>query len=134
MHWFLGLHTNWNPRYRFGDETRSSVVNSISTKDKFKVSNVLGLFVRGKTNLSPEFEVFGRVGVARTSLNLTETVSSATTSATSSNDTSNSSLAYGAGLNYNLNRAMYVGLDFTRYYGKDKVTIQGASASFGYRF
>lgn len=118
--------------FGFGDDSKTQVFNNVTVKNTVKVNNVMGLYVRAKTNLTPDLEVFGRAGVARASLS--DTIMTGALS--SKSDTTDSSFSYGFGMNYNLSKATYIGLDFTRYNTQKNVnaTIQGMSASFGYRF
>jgi outer membrane autotransporter protein len=67
-------------------------------------------------------EVFGRVGWARTSVDL------------SGVDTKSNDLAYGLGVKYNFTPRMNVGLDYTRYADKSGVKVGGVTLGMGYHF
>lgn len=113
-----------------GDDTKSVVINNITAKSTVKVNNFMGAYLRAHTLLTPELEVFGRAGFAR--MKLSATVAAGNLSEkTSSTD---NSFSYGLGMNYNLNKTTYVGLDVTRYNTEGKSKVQGVSLTAGYRF
>ena len=53
---------------------------------------------------------------------------------TEKNSSTDNSFSYGLGMNYNLNKTTYVGLDVTRYNTEGKSKVQGVSLTAGYRF
>jgi outer membrane autotransporter protein len=91
----------------------------------FKVDNSFGVFVKPKYAIN-NFELFGRLGWARTKVK----VSGAGGSASGSDN----DFAYGVGANYNFNPRTYVGLDYMRLLDKDGVKVNGLTVSVGYRF
>lgn len=113
-----------------GDDTKTVVVNNMTAKATVKVSNFMGAYLRAHTNLTPELEVFGRAGFAR--MNMRTTVVAGNMSERT-NATDNS-FSYGVGLNYNLNKTTYLGLDVTRYNTDGKSKVQGVALTAGYRF
>jgi len=92
---------------------------------KVKVRNTFGIFLKPKYQIN-NFEVFGRLGWARTKVKVSAVGGSASGS---DND-----FAYGVGVNYNINPRTYVGLDYTRLLDKDGTKVGGWTASVGYRF
>lgn len=90
-----------------------------------KVQNAFGLFLKPKYDFN-NFEVFGRLGWARTKTRLSIP---GFTASGSDND-----FAYGVGVNYSFNPKMYVGADYMRLLDKDGAKVGGWTISFGYRF
>ena len=87
-----------------------------------KLDNTIGVFGKAQLPVSDAFKLYGRVGVARTSLKLGGV-----------SDTS-TGLAYGAGATYDLSKTTYLNLDYTRYQDKDSKTLGGITAGVGFRF
>ncbi len=90
-----------------------------------KIQHSIGVFAQPKVSFG-DFEVFGRLGWARTRVR----ASALGVSASETDD----SFAWGAGANYNFASNMYVSLDYTRYYDKSSTRIDGVTLGFGYRF
>jgi len=90
-----------------------------------KVRNAFGLFIKPKYDIN-NFEVFGRLGWARTNARVSIPGASA--------KTSDNDFAYGVGVNYNFNPKMYVGADYLRLLDKDGTKVGGWTVSLGYRF
>ena len=90
-----------------------------------KVRNAFGLFIKPKYDIN-NFEVFGRLGWARTKVRFSVPGFSTTGS---DND-----FAYGVGVNYNFNPKMYVGADYLRLLDKDGTKVGGWTVNVGYRF
>lgn len=86
-----------------------------------KLKSSYGLFLKPKYDIG-NTELFGRVGWARTNVNLS-------TGNVSSND-----FAYGVGVKYNFTPKMNVGLDYTRYSDKNGVKVGGVNVGLGYNF
>jgi opacity protein-like surface antigen len=105
--------------------TSSDNFNIGGIDGKVKVSNSFGIFLKPKYDIN-NFEVFGRLGWARTKLKV---------SALGVSDSgSDNDLAYGIGVNYNFNPRTYVGIDYTRLLDKNDTKIGGVTVSVGYRF
>lgn len=94
------------------------------------VKQMYGIYVKPKAAVGDGFEVFGRIGYANTRLRATATAGGVTATDTSSDG----SLSYGLGANFNVAPRAYVGVDYMRYYKKDDVKIDGVTVSVGYRF
>ncbi|MEJ8839797.1 porin family protein [Ramlibacter sp. AN1133] len=90
-----------------------------------KVKHAFGIFVKPKYDFN-NFEVFGRLGWARTKATFSVPGFSASGS--------DSDFAYGVGVNYNFNPKMYVGADWMQLLDKDTAKVRGWTVSFGYRF
>ena len=112
------------------DDTKTVVVDNISAKATVKMNNFMGVYLRANTHLTPDLEVFGRAGFAR--MNLRTTVVAGNMSERT-NFTDNS-FSYGVGMNYNLNKTTYLGLDWMRYNTDGKSKVEGVALTAGYRF
>jgi opacity protein-like surface antigen len=97
---------------------------------KLGLQNAYGIYVKPKFNPTKELELFARLGLARSKLKATVSAPGISVSASDSD----SDFSYGAGLKYNFDPRMSVGLDYMRYFDKDGVTIDGVTVGFGYRF
>jgi outer membrane autotransporter protein len=90
-----------------------------------KAKYAFGLFLKPKYNFN-NFEVFGRLGWARTKVKF----SVPGFSASGTDD----DFAYGVGVNYSFNPKLYVGADWMQLLNKDTAKVQGWTISVGYRF
>ncbi len=113
-----------------GDDTKTVVVSNITAKSTVKVNNFMGAYLRAHTHLTPELEVFGRAGVARMTMRATVVAGNMS----EKTEFTDNSFSYGLGMNYNLNKTTYVGLDVTRYNTDGKSKVQGVALTAGYRF
>jgi opacity protein-like surface antigen len=105
---------------------RESTVTGDSGPIKLKVDSVWGLFLKPKVAVSPEVELFGRLGYARTKIKLSAdqgTVSD-----------SGDSFAYGVGAAYAINKRVSLNLDYMSYYDRDHVRVQGPTLGLGIKF
>lgn len=91
-----------------------------------KIKNSFGVFLRPSTMVGEKVELFGRVGYARSKLEISAPGISASDS--------NGSFAYGVGANYYFSDRLYGQLTYTSLYDKDDVELKGFGASIGYRF
>nr|WP_297531605.1 porin family protein [uncultured Roseateles sp.] len=93
---------------------------------KAKISRSYGLYVVPKYSLTPEFEVFGRLGYADSKVKLSSSLGSSSGS--------DSSFSWGLGAKYNFNKQVYGAVDYMSYFDKDSTTVTGVTLSVGYRF
>lgn len=91
-----------------------------------KISSMLGIFVKAKTKLSPDLEVFGRLGYAR----IDRTLDVLGFSASGTGD----DVSYGVGLGYKIAAKTYITADYMSYYNKDSIAFRGASLGLRFRF
>ncbi|WAC72972.1 porin family protein [Roseateles sp. SL47] len=91
-----------------------------------KVKNSYGAFLKPKFALNEQFEVFGRLGWAKSKIQLSEPGTTLT-----SND---SDVAWGLGATYKFNKQWYGSMDYTNYFDKDGVKVDGFAINVGYRF
>jgi len=89
---------------------------------KLSVGNMVGVFGKVQAPVTDALKVYGRLGVVRTSLK-----------ANGVSD-SKSGLAYGAGVSYDLNKAVYLNADYTSYYDRKDQKLDGFTVGVGYRF
>ena len=92
----------------------------------FKVDSGYGAFLKGQSEILPNLELFARAGWMRTTLTGSFMVRSASAS--------DSSFAYGVGVQYRFTKNWYGQMDYASYYDKGGDSIRGPSISFGYRF
>ena len=113
-----------------GDDTKTVVVDGVSAKSSVKMNHFMGVYLRANTQLTPDLEVFGRAGFAR--MNMRSTVVAGNMS--EKTNFSDNSFSYGVGMNFNLNKTSYLGLDVMRYNTDGKSKVQGVALTAGYRF
>ena len=87
-----------------------------------KLDNMVGVFGKVQTPVTDALKVYGRLGVARTSLRA---------NGVSDSDTG---LAYGAGVTYDLSKTTYLNADYTKYHGRDDQKLEGLTVGVGFRF
>lgn len=85
-----------------------------------------GLFAKPKFKVTEGFEVFARLGWARSE------ISASGLEASVSDD--GSDFAYGLGVQFNVTKNAYVTGSYMRLYDKSDVKINGRSIGLGYRF
>lgn len=91
-----------------------------------QVDRTWGLYVRPKVMISPEVELFGRVGYA--SSKVTVSVPGYAGSG------SGNSASYGAGASFKVKQNTSVVVDYMSYYSKDGVKATGLSLGLGFKF
>ena len=101
-------------------------VKGTSIAAKAKINSSYGLFVKPKTMLGENFEIFGRLGY----MNSKATVSGAGFSSS----TTGSSFAYGLGANYYVSKTTYLTVNYMNLYNKDSVKIDGLTFGLGMKF
>lgn len=90
------------------------------------VDHMYGLYVKPKLTLTSDLELFGRVGYVRSKLSVR---------AEGHHDfDSESDASYGLGLAYRINDRLSAVVDYTRYYDKDNLKLQGLSAGLRWKF
>ncbi|MDP3350246.1 MAG: outer membrane beta-barrel protein [Hydrogenophaga sp.] len=91
-----------------------------------KIESSYGFFVKPSVMVSDSVELFARGGILRTKISL-----SAGNISVSGSDTD---VAYGVGLNYNLSKTSYIQGNWTSYYNQDGVKASGVALAYGMRF
>lgn len=87
-----------------------------------KLNNMVGVFGKVQAPLADGVNVYGRLGVARTSLKA---------NGVSDSDTG---LAYGVGMTYDLSKTTYLNADYTKYHDRDDQKLEGSTVGVGFRF
>jgi hypothetical protein len=121
---------------RFGYEFNKNLgaevfgATSVSSGDIYgvsvKVDNAYGAYFKARTEVSPGFELFGKLGWVHATLNASIPGVSASSS--------DSSVSYGVGLQYTFNGHWYAQADYMSYYDKNGDSIKGPSIGVGTRF
>ncbi len=93
-----------------------------SSGTTLKLDNMVGVFGKVQAPVTDALKVYGRLGVARTSLKA---------NGVSDSDTG---LAYGAGVTYDLSKTTYLNADYTKYYDRGDQKLEGLTVGVGYRF
>ena len=91
-----------------------------------QLKNVFGMYLKAKTQLSDNFEVFARLGATRGTISASSYYASAWSSGTS--------ISYGIGAQVNLNKSVYASVDYMSYYDKTDIAIRGPSIGIGVKF
>jgi opacity protein-like surface antigen len=87
-----------------------------------RLNNVIGVFGKVQAPVTDALKVYGRLGVARTSLKA---------NGVSDSDTG---VAYGAGVTYDLSKTTYLNADYTKYLDRDDQKLEGVTVGVGFRF
>jgi opacity protein-like surface antigen len=115
-----------------GDDGVTEDVVGVPVNFDLKLQHAYGIYVKPKFNVTPQFEVFGRLGYTEAKFKGTTSVPSLGLSVSESD--SDGDVSYGLGAAYNFTPRMNVGLDYMRYSDKEGVKVDGVTLSFGYRF
>ena len=91
-----------------------------------KVKSAYGFFLKPKVMLTPEWELFGRLGAIE---NRTSGQVGSRSAAQTDHD-----FAYGIGLNYFFDKNTYGSLGYTSFYDKQNTTARGATLAVGMKF
>jgi opacity protein-like surface antigen len=102
----------------------SATINKVP--GQLKINNTWGLYLKPKFDVSPQIEVFGRIGFASTSLGGTGSLASASGTSQSG--------AYGLGLRFKLNKSLGINMDYMTYLQSGNTDVKGATIGLGYRF
>lgn len=122
------LHPNLDVEGFLGLGVKKSefTFNGAATGVNVDISSSIGAFLKPKTMLTNEIEVFARLGYARSK--------SKVTSASMSQSDSEGSFAYGLGGNYYLNRQAYLTASYMSLFNKDNMKATGFNFGVGYKF
>jgi opacity protein-like surface antigen len=122
--------------YEFHPNMAVEVMGLLSVKDskldffgqtfKVKIDNIWGVFLKPKVAVTPEVELFGRLGYARSQRSVS--VDSLSFSE------SGNSVAYGVGASYAINKRVSLSFDYMSYYNRDNIRIQGPTLGVGIKF
>ena len=98
-------------------------INGTSPSAKLKVNSSYGLFLKPKTMLGENFEIFGRLGYMNSKA-----------SVSGSSYVAGSSSAYGLGANYYLTKTTYLTANYMNFYNKNSVKVDGVTFGLGMKF
>ncbi len=91
-----------------------------------KVNRAYGVFIKPKVMLTPQLELFARLGAI-------ENKTTGRVGNLSITDTDHD-WAHGLGLNYHFDKTTYGGLSYTQFYDKQNTRTRGATLSVGMKF
>lgn len=91
-----------------------------------KYDSIYGVFLKAKAEVTPDFEVFGRLGYAHASISVSTPYGSGSAE--------NGDFAYGIGAQYNFTPVVYGQIDYMSYYNKNGATANGPSIGLGLKF
>ncbi|MDE2607887.1 MAG: porin family protein [Burkholderiales bacterium] len=91
-----------------------------------KLHDSYGLFLKPKVDVGSNVELFGRLGWARSNVDVS--------CASGCANTSGNDFAYGLGVNYKINQQLRVGLDYTHLMDRGGVKVDGVTLGVGYHF
>ncbi len=94
---------------------------------KVELEHSYGIFAKPRLMLSPNFELFGRIGYVESKLK-------ASAPGFSSLTDTDGDWAYGLGGNYYFNRNSYISANYLHFYDKDSVKGDGVTIGFGMKF
>lgn len=120
------FHPNLAVEGMIGVGVKDDSTNVAGTPVDGKLEHTYGVYLKPKIDITPAFQLFGRVGYASTRVKLDSPVASMSST--------KGDWSYGAGVQYAFGRATYAGLDYMRYYNKDGVKVDGVTLSVGYHF
>ena len=94
------------------------------------VKSMIGFFTKASTKLGEGAELFARVGIVST--NIDQSASAGTYRL--SQNTSGGDFAYGVGLKYSISKDYALVVDYTNYYNKGDVKIQGLGVGVSFNY
>jgi hypothetical protein len=97
--------------------------NGEKTGDDIKLGNMYGVFVRPSATIGDSFEVFGRLGWAHTEAK-----------ASDGGRFSEGNVAYGLGARYHVNKSSYLQANWTSFYKKRDLKVEGMTLAYGMSF
>ena len=124
------VHPNVDVEGYLGLGARSSGVslNGTNVAVDGKMKSSFGVFVKPKIMVSPEVEVFGRLGFLENKFNFSAQDNSYNETRTQG------SFAFGVGANYYFDKRTYVSGTYMNYHNKDGLKVNGLSIGVGYKF
>ena len=110
----------------FGMSDATVKVNGVSaTGVKLGIDNAVGLYLKPKTKLNDQVELFGRVGFVKGKISV---------AGFSSETDSESSFSYGAGFSYAINPTTSLNADYMQYLSKNGFKVNGFTFGVGFKF
>ena len=112
------------------NDAADKAANNPATKVSKKQDSLYGIALRPFVNVTPSFELFARLGIARSEIKTTSesTGQSQTTTATATNS------FYGGGASYALTRAVKVTVDFSKFANKNETQLSNVNLGLRFNF
>jgi opacity protein-like surface antigen len=120
------FHPNVSGEVFLGTGTGSQDADFLGTTVSTEIGNSYGLFVKPHMMVADKVELFGRVGYLSTELE--------TSVGGISESERDSSVAYGAGVNYHFTDRFYGQFAYTSFYDEDDATVKGYTLAAGMKF
>lgn len=117
-----GVHPHLAIEGMLGLGTKKSTNDGVEMKYK----SIYGVFLKPRYQLSDAVEVFARLGYAKTKLQATDSVGTGSDSS--------SSVAWGLGANYAIDKDLYLTGGYNQLYKKDGFKNTGFNIGLGYKF
>ena len=122
----MSINPNFSVEGLYAGTINNANVNVYGYPVSVKFNDIYGAYVKGKTEVAQNLELFAKAGI--TSAKLNASVVGHTFS------TSGSDFSYGAGAQYNFTKAVYVEADYMSYYDKGGASVKGPSINLGFKF
>lgn len=94
------------------------------------VNSMIGFFTKASTKLAEGTELFARVGIVSTKIDQSASAGSYRLS----QNTTGGDLAYGVGLKYSFSKDYALVVDYTNYYNKGDIKIQGLGVGVSFNY
>lgn len=122
----VDVHPNLAVEGMLGFGISDDTVTIRGVNVKTEIDNAWGVFLKPKTAVTPDLDLFARLGYVKAKV-------SASVPGYSASD-SGGDMAYGLGLSYKLSDKMSLNADYMSYYNKNDVKGTGFTVGLGIRF
>lgn len=100
--------------------------DGIDTPTRMRIEHSYGVYVKPSVQITPNLQLFARLGYAHSRVKLVEPGGS--------RSDSEGDISYGAGLSYQFTPRIFGAFDYMSYYSQDGVKADGFTFGVGYRF
>jgi opacity protein-like surface antigen len=118
----------WKLQFDTPTPLRGEGVHPIAYGDTIasaKLNSTIGVFALPAMKISEQFELFGRLGLVHTRLDL---------GGGGASDETGTSTPYGVGVNWHFNQDMHGQLAYTSLYDRNNATVDGVTLGIGMDF
>jgi hypothetical protein len=122
----MNLDKNFSTEFMVGTTIADAKIQVSGVPVTLKYENIYGLYLKGKAEIAPNLDVYGRLGY----IHGTASASALGVSASTSND----DFSYGVGAQYSFSPTVYGTLDYMSYFRKNGTTAAGPSLGVGVKF
>lgn len=124
----LGYNVDKNFAFEFLGATNLNSASGYisSTAITAQVASTTGLYLKAKAPITDEFSIFGRLGRTYSKVSASSAYAKA--------GIEGSSWSTGLGVEYKINKNIYLGLDYMSYANVNDIVITAPSLSVGYNF